>query len=863
VVVISGEAGAGKSRLLFEFRQRIKAERCRVLHVSCPSSGHERPYAPFIDLLYAGLSLDAEGGGDALVERVIANAIAIDPELERYLAHYLDLLSLRDGRYSLPPNFEGDEKRRAFEEALARFFTLASRQKPIVLILEDWHWSDEASDSALSYLVERIDACGVYVLVNHRPEYEARWAKEGSHTALSLGPLEPHDTEAMMARSLGASALPPGLVELVESRANGNPLFIEELCHSLVEEEIVRVEEGGATLTRPIEELELPDTVQAVIRERLDRLGEATTEPLHLAAVIGREFSARLLARVHSNALGLDETLAVLVASGVILPLDERVELEYAFKHVLVQAVVYETLLLQQRRDLHARVGAAMEELYANRLPNYYESLARHFDLGQVWDRAVDYTVKAGVKAVQHHAIGSALSQFDRARQILSEHGPDVSWRVRYDLCFHRAVALGDQGQWPLALTELVEAKNLAEHASDVGLRIQAQVAQANAAFWAHEFDDSLAITAELEAQLSSSPDVQLRITSLQAMANFMLERLPTALEKEEEARGLLRDHPDSPNRSYAAFVLGVFSRWRGDSAAAAEILLSATQLDKQHASAGVYLQSLMHYCLAIGERGQYQVAIDLLLEGREYGLAADSLYGVLKITNTLGWAYSEICNAEKAHEYNQLALEAIEETKGSNTSTLSEVASFTRLNVADLYLTSGEFTRAREQLEIVASTLGNADFFLARTRWKPRCLIGLGELWLGLGEVETAQAYLAQLDASETADRFPFTKHQVRAARLRAALLSAQGRAEAAKQTLEEALGRAHRLGNPPELWKVQLALGDLLAEMGEAERASSCHREACDVVESVVGSLSDPTLKSGFLSAPPIRKVLSRARS
>jgi class 3 adenylate cyclase/tetratricopeptide (TPR) repeat protein len=859
LVTVVGNPGAGKSRLLFEFRQSLD-EDVLVLQGRCQAFGRDRSYAPFTDVLVKALRLDDDTSAAELREQAIANLLSIDASLEKYLPHFLELLSMPGGEHRLPPNFEGEEKRRAFDEALAAFVACSSRVRPVVLLLEDWHWSDEASDSAVSYLIPTIRDLPVLVLVAHRPELAASWGQAPNHTPILLEPLDRTGTEAMVAHSLGVAVLPDGLGELIHSRADGNPLFIEEVCRSLIEDGTVRVQGEVATLSRSAEELVLPDTVSAVIRGRLDRLDEQLHEPLRLAAVIGHEFDRRILERVCDDSAQLDDLLSALVAQDVIQQAGAQPDTAYRFKHVLVQVVVYETMLLRRRRELHAQVGRAMEEVHSDRLAPHLEELAHHFDLGEVWGEAAAYRVGAGMKAAQHHVIAAALMQFDRAREILAEHLPEVPWRVRYDLCLHRGAALGDRGQWPLALEEVSEAEAIAAREGDVGLRVQAQVAHANAAFWSHEFDEALSVIAELETLLGGNPDTQLRIASQQALINFMLERLPTALAKEKEAQELFDAAPRSPNRGYAAFVIGTMHRWRGENEEAEKFLELAVEHDKSSGSAGVYLQSLMHYCIAIGEQGRYQAAIDLLLEGREYGLAADSLYGLLKINNTLGWAYLEVCAFEQAREYNEMSLRSIDETRGSNTSTLSEVASFARLNLGDLHLATGCIDLAEQQYEAVAENLGNVDFFLARTRWKPRCLIGLGEVSLARGDVDRAEAFLADLESHGFAARFPFKKHQARAGRLEAGVLAARGRVDAATEVLEAALEIAHSVGNPVQLWKLHVSLGNLLAASGEEQRATSCYANARAVIEDVAGGLRDSALKAGFLAASPIQEVLSR---
>mgnify|MGYP001354243314 CR=1 FL=1 len=154
--------------------------------------------------------------------------------LEPFIPYYLQILSIPDERFPLTKRFLGEEKRRAFEEALAVIFTLTSRRQPIMLILEDWHWADEASDSALQYLIGTITNYPLLVAVNYRPEYEENWGQLSHHTSLVLKPLEAASAEALIKSSLNAEVLPQGLNSLIYARTFGNPLFVEEICSALL-----------------------------------------------------------------------------------------------------------------------------------------------------------------------------------------------------------------------------------------------------------------------------------------------------------------------------------------------------------------------------------------------------------------------------------------------------------------------------------------------------------------------------------------------------------------------------------------------------------------------------------------------------
>ena len=861
-VTVVGEPGVGKSRLLHEFLGWADEKDVLVLHGRCQSYSMNTSYLPFIDCLHRELQLHETDSIEKTEDSAVSNIMAIDPLLEQYIPFFLQLLSIPGDRYPLTQRFRGEEKRRAFEEALAAIFTAASRSQPLILVLEDWHWADELSDSVLKYLIGAITNHPILVIANYRPDFREEWGRLSHHTAVTLRPLEVESTESMIRSSLNARVLPQGLGNLIYHRTLGNPLFIEEICSALLEDDSVLITEEDAVLARPLEEIALPDTVQAVIRSRLDKLEPDHQEVLRLASVIGREFSKRILDAVHSEKSELDQSLSGLISQDLIQQLRVIPEIEYMFKHVLTQVVVYDTLLLRHRRQLHVLVGQAMESLYSDRLSQFYEALAHHFDAGGNWNNAVNYGVLAGKKAMQHHAIDAALSHFDRANEIIKSEEVEVSWRVRFDLSFQRSIALGDRGHWPAAYQEMSQAEEIARTENSRTLQIESKFALMNAAFWAHLFDESVKILGELKEILGDDPNAQLGIAAHEARSSFMLGDLGSSLIGEADLNRLFDQAPNSPHVSTAAFWIGVFHRWRGDNEAAEKALELAVKIDKQGSSAGVYIQSFMHYCLAIGEVGRYQEAIRNLEEAKEYGERADSRYGVLKIDNCLGWAYLEICNFDAAIRHNRMSLMSTDQVRGVSTAILSEVDSFARLNLGDTYATMGDLSRARDYYEQAYENAKDNKYFLARTRWKPRCLIGLAEIWLALGDLDRVDAYLAEVDAEGFTEGFPFKKHISRLCRVRANLAIRRGKLTDATEHLRTALVNAQLVGNPTQLWKTFQAIGELELAAGNEAEALTNFQHGKKVIDGVADNLTDSELKKAFLQAAPIQQVLDLAR-
>ncbi len=418
-VTVVGEAGIGKSRLLLEFRHNLDRERVTMLQGRCQAYGTDTPYLPMVNALRRGLNLGEDDSPAQLLEKAVTNIRAIDSDLEPYIPHYLHLLSIPSDEYSMPQDLKGEELRRAFQEALAAILTLNTQRKPMVLILEDWHWADEASDMAVKHLTDMIAPYPMMLVVLYRPEYESGWGSLEIHTPLLLKPLSRSNTADIVKSTFQASGLPEGLAYIIHERTEGNPLFIEEVANSLVEQGAVLVENQQPVLTQPVDALELPDTVQAVISSRFDRLDGKAQETLRLASVIGREFARRILQRITPDPEEISKPLEDLKTLELIQQIRVLPGAEYIFKHVLTQVVVYESLLLKRRKELHGLVGQVIEEFYADRLEEHYEALAHHYWKSAYPEKAIHYLELAGEKATKYFSLGEARRHYRAAIDLL------------------------------------------------------------------------------------------------------------------------------------------------------------------------------------------------------------------------------------------------------------------------------------------------------------------------------------------------------------------------------------------------------------------------------------------------------------
>jgi tetratricopeptide (TPR) repeat protein/class 3 adenylate cyclase len=428
LVTLTGEAGLGKSRLLDEFRGRIDG--VTVLQGHCSSRGSLQSFQPFIEALQDHFRVGPGIPGEVAAERVIARIRQVSPELDTYAPLYLHLLSLSSEAQPLPAHLEGESLNRVLLTALTALFTLGARQKPLVLLLEDWHWSDEGSRKVLDQLVELISSYPILVVLTCRPDYAPAWVHAAHQTTVRLRPLEEGASKRIVKSTLRANDVPDSLGALLHERTGGNPFFLEEICRTLLEEGTVRIDTGRLIPVHPLDRLPLPNTVQAVIRTRLHRLDGESRTVLRMASVVGRAFTRDLLQQALGHGPGddaaLERSLEALRSAGLIHRTHVLPEATYEFKHALTWEVAYDGLLQHQRRQVHGRVGEAIEQRFAGRMEEHAEVLAHHFGGAQDWRRVVRFSRIAAERSFRLGQLSETLALFEQARKALDRLPEDA-----------------------------------------------------------------------------------------------------------------------------------------------------------------------------------------------------------------------------------------------------------------------------------------------------------------------------------------------------------------------------------------------------------------------------------------------------
>jgi tetratricopeptide (TPR) repeat protein len=349
------------------------------------------PYLPFLETLRASFQID-DGASVLLIREKLHQGIhALEPMLAGFLPYLEELLGLPTQGEALIPLHPHLKQWKTFE-ALRAVTAAESQRRPQVIVIEDLHWLDKTSEDYLAFLVDSLVGMPVLLLTTYRPGYVVRWAAKTSYTQIALDRLTRPEVEDLLRALLGTDARLDPLKQLLHERTEGNPFFLEESVRMLVESQAVVGEPGAYRPAGPVQTIQVPATVQAVLAARIDRLPEEEKQLLQTAAVIGKQVPLALLQAVADQPEGsLQRGLARLQTAEFLYDMGVLPRVQYAFTHALTHEVAYGSLLHERRRSLHARVIDAIETVYADRLADWHDQLAHHVVRGEVWSKAPAY----------------------------------------------------------------------------------------------------------------------------------------------------------------------------------------------------------------------------------------------------------------------------------------------------------------------------------------------------------------------------------------------------------------------------------------------------------------------------------------
>jgi class 3 adenylate cyclase/tetratricopeptide (TPR) repeat protein/DNA polymerase III delta prime subunit len=416
VVAIVGEPGIGKSRTIYEFRRSLEGERVTWLEGHCLPYGQSTPYLAVLEILRANFHIE-EGDNQLQISAKLREGIRqVDPGLEAIVPFLGDLFGLPVDTEALQRLDPKDRRQKTFEAIRALTFAAARRRLQVVVV-EDLHWIDKTSEDYLAFAIESLAAVPILLITTHRPGHAVRWADKTFYTQIALDLLTEREAEAMVTAILGSRDAPLDFCRIVQEKAEGNPLFVEEITASLLERDVLVCEEGSMRWAGNVT-VEVPASVQDIIRARIDRLDEPVKRIVQTAAVIGREFGFQLLARISEMAGEVQRYLDTLKHLELIHEKTFFPELEYIFKHALTQDVAYQTLLSHRRQELHGTVGRALEDLYAGRVEEQAGIIAYHHARSDKPAKGIAYALLAGDGAARLYANAEARTYYEQALEL-------------------------------------------------------------------------------------------------------------------------------------------------------------------------------------------------------------------------------------------------------------------------------------------------------------------------------------------------------------------------------------------------------------------------------------------------------------
>jgi class 3 adenylate cyclase/tetratricopeptide (TPR) repeat protein len=652
IVAVVGEAGVGKSRLVWEFTRSHRTRDWLILESGSVSYGKATPYLPVAELLKSYFRIQDRDGQREIRERVAGKLLMLDRALEPLLPPLLGLLDVPvddDAWNALDP----PQRRRRTLEAVKLLLLRESQVQPLLVLFEDLHWIDSETQAVLDGLIESLPTARVLLLVNYRPEYEHVWGGNTSYLQLRIDPLPLEKAEELLDALLGDDRTLEPLKRVLIERTEGNPFFLGESVRALVETGALLGERGGYRLARPLPAIEVPATVQAVLSARIDRLPPGDKALLQVASVVGKDVSFAVLQAIAEPTEGeLPAALGRLQAAEFLYETSLFPDIQYTFKHALTHEVTYGSLLQDRRRTLHAQIVETIERLYPDRLPEHIERLGHHAFRGEVWDRAVGYLRQAGAKAMARSAHREASTFFEQALAALA-HLPRTreTQEQAIDLRLEARQAFLPLGDIERAFGHVREAAALAEALGDrrrlawismyttlhfwgMGQAADAVAAGRRAVVLARETDD-LPLLAEAGTRLG--------------MGCHALGDYRQAIERLEWSRSFLRGdqvfHPGGVSNVFAAIRPRAWLIWClaevGRFAAAMEYAREALRI----AEAANDPSSLVYSSRSVGlvhiRRGEIDRALPALERAAEVRRSAH-LPALFDITASfLGYAYA------------------------------------------------------------------------------------------------------------------------------------------------------------------------------------------------------------------------------
>jgi class 3 adenylate cyclase/tetratricopeptide (TPR) repeat protein len=812
VIGIVGEAGVGKSRLCHEFAEHQRAKGTPIYHVAGQAHAKSVPLLPLLQLLRDYFEITERDSERTARERIAGKLLLLDESFAEDLPLMFDFLAVPDPLRP-SPRMDPEARQRRLLGLMKRLTHAENAREPNVLVFEDLHWLDPATEAFLANHVEALQGTSNLTVVNFRPEYHAPWMSRSYYRQIALAPLGAEAIDELLADLLGSDPSLDGLAELIRERTQGNPFFIEELVQALIEAGSLAGERGAYRLAAPVREDAVPASVQAVLAARIDRLSPRDKTVLQAAAVIGKEFPGPVLARVLDLAAQeLEQALSNLVASEFVYEQELYPEALYAFKHPLTQEVAYGSQLGERRAKVHAAVARSLSAHYPEHLDERAALLAQH------WEAAGET-----LEAARWHARAAAWAGSNDPAQSLDH------WRK---------------------VRELADAQPESEETTALGLR--ARISSLNYGWRlgiSHEETETLFNQAEQIA--SQAGDVRSRAILLASYAivkGLSDGDLREYVRLARQAMALAEESGDPAlyvglATPFALFLVGEYR----EGVAICDRAIELADGDPTLGAGILYGCPYAFYCafkgFLLAELGELEEGRRLIERGRKIAREQGDVEVVGWSHMYSAWMAYFAGEPEAALGHAQQALEIAERIGGS----FSRAAAWFFLGAAERM--RGEWRRAIEAIKRAQAIALEGRTAVEGEGWR---LALLGESSLGLGDPERARALVQEgLEFARARGHVP--GKMLASLSLARVLLGSAG--TAARAQIEAVLARALELAREKGAKAyeplVHVELAELARQSGDEEGRERELREAHRLF-SEIGASGHAERLAGELAMP-----------
>lgn len=853
VVFIVSEAGIGKSRLIFEFHRSLSEEKVTWLEAYSMTYGKNMPFLTLMDLLKRNFRID-DGDPEKTVIQKIEEGLSLLGKEPKERAPYLKFLFSVDPGDPLIQSMDAQGRRRMIFDSIRLMTTKGSNIRPLILTFEDLQWIDTDSEEFLKYLIDSLAVLPVMLILSYRPGYVNPFGERTFFNRISLKPLKDDESLELTKRLTGISNLPDLLESLIIERAEGNPFYIEEMTRSLDEMGAFK-RFAAVKAATDIDKIQIPLSIQDIIMTRIDRLLEEQKNALQFMAVIGRKFAYGLLEKIVKLKDEATDILGDLVSLELIYQTQFHPEPEYMFKNALTQDVVYNGLLTSKRKAIHADVGKKIETFYSERLAEYYEIVAHHYEHGEVWDKAIQYLILSGEKALRNMANPSANKFFKKAIDIFNQKDAKLLPDQEYRIYQGKANTEFNLGKIKEAGKDFFKAREIARNTGNQDKEGESL----SMAGW------SLAVGKKYEKAIEIYKEAikfgrQIKNPIIEGRNLVGLGVLLLYLGEVQKSNHYITKAYEVGKKIESPLLLTFslsikafqFPHYGIPDEEAIKYLNRSIPFLKsaQNVRACAHVYFITGYNLVC--KGDYTAGLAAFQEGINFTEETGEPLSRAKGLNWLGWVYSELGCISDSKKYNKESYEsALNIISGSEEAEANAV-----INLAENAVADGDYEQAKIYIDELSKKAKKDPGYLSmKHRWEVRQLCTLGKIFLY--EKNTAEALKNVKRAYEIAEITLNKRGMIKANRLMGKIFISKSEFSKAEKKLNEAIADARKVGNPYQLWRTLFTFGRLYEAQGLNQDAREQYREAIQVVENISTTLKDEKIKNTFLNSDSIMRI------